>query len=102
MIAIVKRWFPRSLSLRTTLTLSFAILVLLTAAAIASVSLHNSANATNELADQILQRTQAGIEQKLSDDLALPHMLNRLNAEEVRRDPNSLTSPVDLRPAYLG
>ncbi|MCX6028486.1 MAG: ATP-binding protein [Chloroflexi bacterium] len=88
-------------SLRTALIVRLVLLVTLTAGLIGYISLLNGQRAAEDLANQLQKQTLAGVTQKLGDYLALPHMLNRLNAEMVRRDSANITDVARLRAEYI-
>ncbi|MEJ5200115.1 MAG: cache domain-containing protein, partial [Anaerolineae bacterium] len=91
----------RAQSLRVTITLSFILLVLLTAGSIGYITLQNSQRGHEVLGDQFLYQIELNVRQRLDDYLAMPHMLNRYNAEEIKRDPTVLADLTALRPRYL-
>ncbi|MCX7670177.1 MAG: hypothetical protein N2439_08905, partial [Anaerolineae bacterium] len=97
----LERLWGRLRSLRVTITLSFILLVLLTAGSIGYITLHNSLRGHAALADQSLYQIEINVRQKLGDYLAMPHMINRYNVEEIKRNPNDLADLTALRPKYL-
>ncbi len=89
------------MSLRTTLIISYFLLITATAGLIGYVSLRNGQAAAEELANKLQDQILTNVQAKLSDYLAMPHRMNHLNAAVLRRHPEKLADLEGLRADYV-
>lgn len=71
-------------SLRVTLIVPFAILILITGGLISYLSFRSGQAAVDDLAHQLQDEITARVEQKLESYLDPPHKVNRINADALR------------------
>ncbi len=83
------------------LSLSFVFLIAATAGLIGYVSLQNGKHAVEDLAKQLQVQIIISVQEKLGDYLAMPHRLNRLNADMIAQHPAMLEDLDTLRSVYL-
>ncbi|GAK60618.1 multi-sensor hybrid histidine kinase [Candidatus Vecturithrix granuli] len=91
----------KKLSTLVVLSLSFVFLIAATTGLIGYISLHNGKQAVENLARQLQVQIFVSIREKLGDYLAMPHRLNRLNADIIAQNPGTIENLEGLRPIYL-
>ncbi len=89
------------LPLRVVLLASFVILITATAGVIGYLSFRNGQRAVTDVVAQLQKQMLRDVEAKLTDYFAMPHMLNRLNAAQLRAHPELQTDLEALRAEYL-
>jgi hypothetical protein len=85
----------------TLVILSFVCLIAATTGLIGYISLQNGKQAIEDLATQLQAQIFVNVRDKLEDYLAMPHRLNRLNAEMIAQNPARLKDLDGLRAVYL-
>lgn len=89
------------MTFRTTTIVSIVLLITVVAALISYISLRNGRQAVEDVTHQLQAQILDNVQEKLGDYLAMPHMLNRLNAATLHRRPELMTKLVDLRAEYI-
>lgn len=91
----------KKISMLVILSSSFVFLIVATAGLIGYISLRNGTQAVNDLARQLQAQVVIHIQETLGEYLAMPHRLNRLNAEMIAQNPALLEDLESLRPVYV-
>ncbi|MEE4356474.1 MAG: PAS domain S-box protein, partial [Desulfococcaceae bacterium] len=89
---------PSSLPL---LSFSFVFIIIATSAAISFISLNNEKKTVENLATQLQVQIFVNIREKLDNYLAMPHSLNRLNADILAQNPALMEDLEGLRSIYI-
>ncbi|MEM9767589.1 MAG: cache domain-containing protein, partial [Cyanobacteria bacterium P01_D01_bin.71] len=76
---------PRRVSLRSTLVYPFVLQIFLAVGLTGYISLRNGQRAVNEVASQLRQEISNRIHERLADHAEIPHLINQVNADAVRR-----------------
>ncbi len=85
----------------TVLSFSFIFIIIATSVFISFISLNNEKKAVENLAKQLQVQIFVNIREKLGDYLAMPHRLNRLNADIIAQNPAIIEDLESLRPVYI-
>jgi len=89
------------MSLRAIFVVPFVLMMVSAVGLTGYLSLRNGQRAVENLARQLQAQILASIERDLTHFLAVPHRLNRLNAEALRRNPRRIENFDELRADYL-
>ncbi|MBN1888443.1 MAG: PAS domain S-box protein [Thermoflexales bacterium] len=89
------------LSTLVVLSSSFVLLIAATSGLIGYMSLQNGRHSVEDLAGQLQVQILVNVEEKLGDYLAMPHRLNRLNADMIAQDPAMIQDLEGLHPLYI-
>ncbi len=89
---------PSSLPL---LSFSFVFIIIATSAVISFISFNNEKKAVENLAKQLQVQIFVNIREKLGNYLAMPHRLNRLNADILSQNPALMEDLEGLRSIYI-
>jgi signal transduction histidine kinase len=85
-ITLIKQWLQRpQRSLSTVLVIPFLVQIFAVVGLTGYLSLQHGQRAVNALASQLGSETSKRIQDKLTDYTELPHLLNQINADAVRR-----------------
>ena len=76
---------PASVSLRAALVVPFVLQIFAAVGLTGYISLRNGQEAVNDVASQLRQETANRIRERLTDHSDIPHLINQLNADAVRR-----------------
>jgi PAS domain S-box-containing protein len=75
----------KNFSLRPLLTIPFVLQIVAAVGLVGYLSFRNGQQAVNDVASQLRREISQQIEQKLLDHIEIPHLINQINAEAVRR-----------------
>ena len=81
----ILKQLPHRVSLRSALVLPFIVQIFLAVGLTGYISLRNGQRAVNEVASQLRQEISNRIHEKLTDHSEIPHLINQVNADAVRR-----------------
>ncbi|MEM9817105.1 MAG: ATP-binding protein, partial [Cyanobacteria bacterium P01_D01_bin.6] len=76
---------PRRVSLRSALVYPFVLQIFLAVGLTGYISLRNGQRAVNEVASQLRQEISNRIQERLADHSEVPHLINQVNADAVKR-----------------
>ncbi len=85
------------LSLRTTITIPFTVLIVITVALVGYLSFITGSGAVNEVADEVRQNAYTQVRHHLDTFLEAPHQVNRLNKNYIKMSGMDLTDPIALQ-----
>ena len=91
----------KKLPMSVVLSSSFVFLIATTAGLVGYISFQNGRQAVADLAKQVQAQIFVNVQEKLGDYLAMPHYLNRLNADMIVQNPAMMEDLEGLRPVYL-
>lgn len=86
----------KQVPLRRVLIIPFVVQIVLAVGLTGYLSYRNSQEAIGNLADQLMDEVSDRLTEQLTQHLAVPHQINRLNAEAVRNGQLDLADPEDL------
>ncbi|HEY9735021.1 MAG TPA: ATP-binding protein [Trichocoleus sp.] len=84
---------PSKVSLRSVLVIPFVLQIFVAVGLTGYISLRNGQRAVNEVASQLRQEVSERIRQRLTDHSKIPHLINQINADAVRRGELKTQSP---------
>ncbi|MEO1352971.1 MAG: response regulator [Cyanobacteria bacterium J06635_15] len=73
------------ISLRSVLVIPFVLQIVVAVGLTGYISLRNGQQAVNEVASQLRREISNRIQERLADHTQIPHLINRVNADAVRR-----------------
>ena len=76
---------PSSVSLRVALVVPFVLQILVAVGLTGYISLRNGQEAVNDVASQLRRETSNRIRERLIEHAEIPHLMNQVNADAVRR-----------------
>ncbi|MEO1094993.1 MAG: ATP-binding protein [Cyanobacteria bacterium J06638_28] len=76
---------PQRISLRSALVYPFVLQIFLAVGLTGYISLRNGQRAVNEVASQLRQEISNRIQERLAEHSEMPHLINQVNADAVRR-----------------
>lgn len=91
----------KKLSMMVMLSAALVFLIVAAAGLIGYISLRNGKRAVEDLAAQLQAQILSSIQEKLGDYLAMPHRLNRLNADILVQNPAMIEDLERLQPVYI-
>jgi len=83
------------------LSFSFVFIIIVTALFISLISINNEKKAVEDLATQLQKQIFVNIREKLDNYLAMPHRINRLNADSISQNPAIIDCLEELHSVYL-
>ncbi|MCT7969592.1 ATP-binding protein [Laspinema sp. D1] len=95
-IASMVMHLVKQVPLRRVLIVPFVLQIVLAVGLTGYLSYRNSQEAIAQLAYQLMDEVSDRLKQQLTQHLAIPHQINRINAETVRNGQLNLADPEDL------
>jgi len=83
LLNLFKRKLSRKINLRTVLIVPFVLQIVGAVGVVGYLSFKNGQKAVNELAVQLQRELTNRVEERLSNYLDVPHLINQINAEDV-------------------